>query len=328
MTPLLEVSGLSMEFPLGGGQALRAVEEVGFTLGRGEILGVVGESGSGKTTVGRCLLRLAEPSRGRVLLDGVDLMALSARELRATRRRIQMVFQDPYASLNPRLTVARIIAEPMEIHGLQRDRAGRRDRVRALLEEVGLPADAADRYPHQFSGGQRQRIAIARALAAEPELIVADEPVSALDVSVQAQVLNLLSDLQRRHGLTMIFISHDLEVVRHFCDRILVMYAGRVMEYGPGAAVVGASAHPYTRALVDAVPRRNPAERRRHAPVSGEVPNPMHLPTGCVFHTRCRHVVPGCVAARPQLLEAAPGHLAACSNPAARRPVEIADAAD
>jgi oligopeptide/dipeptide ABC transporter ATP-binding protein len=318
MTALLEVQGLGKGFPLGGGRLLRAVEEVSFTLARGEILGLVGESGSGKTTVGRALLRLTEPSEGRILFDGVDLLAQSGGALRRLRRRIQMVFQDPFASLNPRLTVGRIVAEPMEIHGLHADRVARRARVRALLEEVGLPADAAARYPHQFSGGQRQRICIARALAAEPEVIVADEPVSALDVSVQAQVLNLLAELQRRHGLAMLFISHDLEVVRHFCDRIIVMYAGRIVEEGPGATIVGAPAHPYTRALIEAVPRRDPTQRRLHAPIAGEVPNPLALPAGCVFRTRCPHVVRACSESRPLLKEVAPAHSAACSNPAAR----------
>ena len=318
MTVLLDVAGLSKEFVLGDGRVLRAVEDVSFTVSPGEILGLVGESGSGKTTVGRCLLRLAEPTAGRLLFGGTDLMTLAAGDLRRLRRRVQMIFQDPFASLNPRLTVERIIAEPMEIHGLHAGRAARRAKVAALLDEVGLPPDAATRYPHQFSGGQRQRIGIARALAAEPEMIVADEPVSALDVSVQAQVLNLLAELQRRHGLAMLFISHDLEVVRHFCDRIIVMYAGRIVEQGSGATIVGAPAHPYTRALIAAVPKRDPYARRDRAPIAGEVPNPLALPPGCVFQTRCPHVVPGCIAARPLLEVVAPGHLTACSNPAAR----------
>ncbi len=323
MTALLDVAGLTKEFPLGGGRALRAVEDVSFTIEEGEILGLVGESGSGKTTVGRSLLRLVEPTQGRMLFDGQDLMTLAPPALRAVRRRIPMIFQDPFASLNPRLTVARIIAEPMEIHGLHADRAARREKVAALLEEVGLPPDAAARYPHQFSGGQRQRVGIARALACDPSLIVADEPVSALDVSVQAQVLNLLAELQRRRGLAMLFISHDLEVVRHFCDRIIVMYAGRIVEQGKGATIVAEPAHPYTRALIAAVPKRDPDARRDRAPIAGEVPNPLALPAGCVFQTRCPHVIPGCRDARPVLEEVAPGqagpgHLAACSNPAAR----------
>jgi oligopeptide/dipeptide ABC transporter ATP-binding protein len=323
MSALLDVAGLTKEFPLEDGRVLRAVENVSFTLARGEILGLVGESGSGKTTVGRSLLRLTEPTGGRLLFAGVDLMSLGGTALRQIRRRIQMVFQDPFASLNPRLTVERIIAEPMEIHGLGANRAARREKVRALLEEVGLPDDAAGRYPHQFSGGQRQRIGIARALAADPEIIVADEPVSALDVSVQAQILNLLADLQRRRALAILFISHDLEVVRHFCDRILVTYAGRVVEAGPGAAVVGAPMHPYTRALIASVPRRDPAQRRARAPVRGEVPNPLALPPGCVFQTRCPHVVPDCIAARPALEVALPNHLVACSNVAARVAVPL-----
>ncbi|WP_137179745.1 ABC transporter ATP-binding protein [Roseomonas sp. AR75] len=329
MTVLLDVAALTKEFPLPGGRVFRAVEDVAFRLGHGEILGLVGESGSGKTTVGRCLLRLTEPTRGQLVFDGTDLMTLPREALRRMRRRIQMVFQDPFASLNPRLTVGRIVAEPMEIHRLHDGRAARQGKVRALLEEVGLPGDAATRYPHQFSGGQRQRIGIARALAAEPDLIVADEPVSALDVSVQAQVLNLLADLQRRRGLAMLFISHDLEVVRHFCDRIVVMYAGRVMEQGPGSVVVGAPVHPYTRALIAAVPRRDPLQRRLHAPIGGEVPNPMSLPEGCVFHTRCPHVVRACLEARPRLEAVGADHLAACSNPAARIALkDMTDAGD
>ncbi|MBL8697048.1 MAG: ABC transporter ATP-binding protein [Alphaproteobacteria bacterium] len=311
---LLDVRGLTKEFALADGRSLRAVEDVSFTIARGEIVGLVGESGSGKTTVGRALLRLVEPTAGRLVFDGSDLMALPPAELRRLRRRIAMVFQDPFASLNPRLTVGRIVAEPMEIHGLHPDRATRRAKVAALLEEVGLPADAATRYPHQFSGGQRQRIGIARALAAEAELIVADEPVSALDVSVQAQVLNLLAELQRRRGLAMLFISHDLEVVRHFCDRIVVMYAGRVVEQGPGASVVAAPAHPYTRALIAAVPLRDPTVRRARAPIAGEVPDPLSLPEGCVFRPRCAHAIAACAAARPALEAVAPDHLAACSN--------------
>ncbi len=315
---LLAVEGLTAEFPAGGGRMLRAVEDVSFAVAPGEIVGLVGESGSGKTTIGRSLLRLIEPARGRLVFDGTDLMTLSGAALRRVRRRIQMIFQDPFASLNPRMTVERIIAEPMQIHGIGANRAERRDRVRALLDEVGLPADAALRYPHQFSGGQRQRIGIARALAAEPDLIVADEPVSTLDVSVQAQVLNLLAELQRRRGLAMLFISHDLEVVRHFCDRIVVLYAGRVVEEGSGALITGAPAHPYTRALIAAVPRRDPTKRRDRAPIAGEIPDPLSLPAGCVFQTRCPHVLPACGTTRPMLEVLAPGHRAACSNPSAR----------
>ncbi|MCC7275554.1 MAG: ABC transporter ATP-binding protein [Alphaproteobacteria bacterium] len=312
MTALLSVEGLTKAF----GPA-RVVDDVSFTVGRGEIVGLVGESGSGKTTVGRCILRLTEPTAGRIVFDGVDLAALHGARLRARRRRIQMIFQDPFASLNPRLRIGSIVAEPIDIHGLASSRAERRRKVQALLDEVGMPADAWRRYPHEFSGGQRQRIGIARALAADPDLVVADEPVSALDVSVQAQVLNLLADLQQRRGLSMLFISHDLEVVRHLCDRIAVMYASRLMETGSGARIAARPAHPYTRALIAAVPHRDPTARKARAIVEGETPGPLALPPGCVFQSRCPHVVPHCREARPPLAPIEPGHAVACSNPRA-----------
>jgi len=323
MSSLLTVDRLTRRFNVPGGEGLRAAQSfvaadvVSFSIERGETLGLVGESGSGKTTIGRCILRLIEPTGGKVEFDGVDMVSLNGAALRSMRRNVQMIFQDPFASLNPRLKVGRIVAEPMQIHGLLADRRSRRARVRALLDEVGLPAGAEDRYPHEFSGGQRQRIGIARALAAEPKLIIADEPVSALDVSVQAQVLNLLSELRARHGLTMLLISHDLELVRYLCDRIVVLYAGRVMESGPADEVTSRPAHPYTRALISAIPSRNPLKQRERIILRGELPNPVNPPSGCIFRTRCPHAVPACAVAKPELRSFGPGRLVACSNDAA-----------
>ncbi|MCC7427769.1 MAG: ABC transporter ATP-binding protein [Alphaproteobacteria bacterium] len=323
MTDLLSVEGLRKEFAIpqpglfGTTVRFAAVDNVSFTIGRGEVLGLVGESGSGKTTVGRCIVGLARPEGGRMLFDGEDLATLSGVARHRVRRRIQIVFQDPFSSLNPRLRVGRTVAEPMVIHGLCVSRTERRERVRALLAEVGLPPDAEHRFPHEFSGGQRQRIGIARALAAEPDLIIADEPVSALDVSVQAQVLNLLAELQARHALSILFISHDLDVVRHLCDRVLVMYAGRLVEVGPSADLVRHPAHPYTRALLSAVPRRTTKAQGGRIVLSGEIPSPLAPPSGCIFRTRCPKAVAACAEAVPPLAEVAAGRLAACSNPAA-----------
>jgi peptide/nickel transport system ATP-binding protein len=270
---LLSVRGLSKEFVSRRGFLRHsdrhlALKDVSFDLAPGEILGLVGESGSGKTTLGRCVQRLIEPSAGDVVFDGTSLRALPSKALRVLRRRIAFVFQDPYASLNPRLTVGRIVGEPIEIHSLAASRAARRSRIKALLAEVGLPEDAAHRYPHQFSGGQRQRISIARALACDPDLIIADEPVSALDVSIQAQILNLLADLRVRRGVTMLFISHDLEVVRYLCDRVAVLYRGRLVEIGATEEVIRRPQHEYTRSLIAAVPRR----RIEHLPLRSPPP--------------------------------------------------------
>ncbi|HXE58609.1 MAG TPA: oligopeptide/dipeptide ABC transporter ATP-binding protein [Gemmatimonadales bacterium] len=293
MTPLLDVRDLVKHYAAGGLFArrtppVRAVDGVSFEIGRGETLGLVGESGSGKSTVGRTILRLQEPTAGQAIFEGTNLFELGRRELRAMRRRMQIIFQDPYSSLNPRMTVGAAIAEGIEIHRLVPRRAIPA-RVAALLEEVGLDPSHARRYPHEFSGGQRQRIGIARALAVEPSFIVCDEPVSALDVSVQAQVINLLSDLQRDRGLSYLFIAHDLAVVRQLAHRVAVMYLGRIVETGPTEAVLGAPRHPYTVALRSAVPEPDPVSRRTRIVLPGDPPSPSNPPPGCPFHTRCFH---------------------------------------
>jgi len=291
--PLLEVRDLVKHYRaramLGrSSPPVRAVDGVSLTLGRGQTLGLVGESGCGKTTVGRTIIRLQEPTSGRALLDGTDIFALGPDALRAFRRRVQMIFQDPYGSLNPRMTVGDAIAEGMDIHHIG-TRPQRRGRVATLLEEVGLDASYASRYPHEFSGGQRQRIGIARALAVEPELIICDEPVSSLDVSVQAQVLNLLSDLQRARRLSYLFIAHDLAVVRQVADRIAVMYLGRIVETGAADRVLSSPRHPYTVALRSAVPEASMAPATGRIVLSGDPPSPAAPPPGCAFHTRCFH---------------------------------------
>jgi len=316
---LLEVRDLSKHFHVGGGigrpsGTVRAVDGVSFTIRRGETLGLVGESGCGKTTTGRCIMLLERPSGGSILFDGVDLAALDAAQLRDMRRRVQVIFQDPYASLNPRMTVGQIIAEPLAVHGLVKDKSKRGGRVRELLEQVGLLPQHAERYPHQLSGGQRQRVGIARALAMEPALIVCDEPVSALDVSIQAQIINLLEDLQQRLGLTYLFIAHDLSVVRHISDRVVVMYLGKVVEIADREALYAEPLHPYSRALLSAVPIPDPKleARREHIVLRGEVPSPLNPPSGCVFHPRCPMAEPRCSAQIPLSREIKPGHWAAC----------------
>jgi len=310
MTPLLEVSGLTKQFPTGAG-VVKAVDDVGFAMARGEVLGLVGESGSGKTTTGRAILRLVEPTAGRILFDGADITHLGRAELRAYRRRMQIIFQDPYASLNPRRKVRDAIGEALVIHAIG-TKADRRDRVAALLQRVGLPADAMERFPHEFSGGQRQRIGIARALAVEPDFIVADEPVSALDVSVQAQVVNLLKDLQAELGLTVLFIAHDLAVVQYISDRIAVLYLGRIMEIATSDQLYARPRHPYTEALLGAAPIPDPTRRGLRATLQGDVPSPLDPPSGCVFRTRCPHALPACAEQVPPLVEVEPGHLKAC----------------
>ena len=318
--PLLRVERLVKHFAVGGGffgrspGLVRAVDDVSFEVRRGETVGLVGESGCGKTTTGRCILRLERPTGGRILFDGVDLASLDEEALRAVRRRVQVIFQDPYSSLNPRMTVGQILAEPLKVHGIVRDAAKRAARVRELLAQVGLLPQHARRYPHQLSGGQRQRVGIARALAMEPALIVCDEPVSALDVSIQAQIINLLEDLQRRLGLTYLFIAHDLSVVRHISDRVIVMYLGKVVEMADRKALYEDPVHPYTRALLSAVPIPDPRleARRERTVLRGEVPSPLNPPSGCVFHPRCPIAVDRCAAEIPALRQIRPGHCGAC----------------
>ena len=321
-TPLLEVRGLAMHFPVTEGVLSRrigevkAVDGVDFTIARGETLGLVGESGCGKTTTGRCILRLERPTAGEILFDGKDVNRLQRGELTHLRRRMQVIFQDPYSSLNPRMKVGDIIGEPIKVHGLETDARKREARVRELLSVCGLDPKFTDRYPHEMSGGQRQRVGIARALALEPEFIVCDEAVSALDVSIQAQVINLLEDLRERFGLTYLFIAHDLSVVRHLCQRVAVMYLGRIVELADCDELFDNPLHPYTRALLAAVPVPDPTIEagRAFQAVRGEVPSPINPPSGCVFHPRCTMAVEGCRQSRPELRELRPGHWVACSE--------------
>jgi len=316
---LLEVRNLKVHFPVQPGvfrrarAYVKAVDDVSFGIEAGEVLGLVGESGCGKTTLGRAVARLNEPTSGSILFEGEDLARSKRSELRARRRGFQIIFQDPYSSLDPRLTIEDIIGEALDIHRLAGNGAKRKERIAALLEAVGLDPAYAQRYPHEFSGGQRQRIGIARALAVEPRLLICDEPVSALDVSVQAQIINLLQDLQEQRGLACLFIAHDLAVVEHISRRVMVMYLGKVVELAPAGDVVRAPKHPYTQALISAVPVVDPDSKRQRIVLAGDVPSPINPPPGCPFHPRCpRAEFPRCQAEAPQLREVSAGHWASC----------------
>ncbi len=323
---LLDVRDLKTWFPIRGGIVprvvanVRAVDGVSFTVAPREVLGVAGESGSGKTTIGRSILRLIEPTQGQILFNGTDVRALGPADLRLFRRKAQIVFQDPYASLNPRMTIEQVLAEPLRIQGLCKTSRDRRDRVVELLETVALSSEHLKRWPRDLSGGQRQRVGIARALAVDPSFIVADEPVSALDVSIQAQIITLLEDLKRRLGLSLLFISHDIAVMGYLADRIAVVYLGKIMEIGPTAAICGTPRHPYTEALLSAVPDPGPSpgpspgprSGRKRIVLAGDVPNPVNPPSGCVFRTRCPYAIGDCAKMVPEPREVGPGHFTAC----------------
>lgn len=320
MSALLQVKNLVKRFESGGGplggpkQIVRAVNDVSFDVERGQSVGLVGESGCGKSTVARTLLRLVEPDEGSIIFDGIELRNANSAQMRKLRQRIQIVFQDPFASLNPRLTVRQTLSEPLRVHKLGTSREIDA-RIRRTLDEVGLPHTALDRYPHEFSGGQRQRIGIARALVLDPELIVADEPVSALDVSVQAQILQLMERLKQERRLSFVFVSHDLGVVRHFCDKVCVMYLGRIVERGNTAEVLDSPLHPYSRVLRDCSPVPDPAARITLSRITGEIPAPTNLPPGCTYHPRCAVAQADCRAQVPALAEVSQGRDAACFHP-------------
>ncbi|AML53039.1 ABC transporter ATP-binding protein [Falsihalocynthiibacter arcticus] len=311
--PLLELDNLEMHFSTQHGP-LKAVDGVSLTIHHGETLGLVGESGCGKSTLARALIRLYRPTGGRVVLDGVDITKLSVKALKPHRKKVQMIFQDPVAALNGRMTAGELVAEPLEIMGIG-SAATRRERVAQLLDAVGLGAEASDRFPHSFSGGQRQRVGIARAIALEPDLVICDEPISALDVSIQAQIVNMLSDLKRDTGLAYLFITHDLSMLRHIADRIGVMYLGKLVEIAPSEALHTAPRHPYTELLWSAIPVPDPAARRDDPFETGEVPSPLDLPTGCRFRTRCPQATELCAQTEPSLITQADGHAVACHHP-------------
>jgi len=313
---LIEVRNLKKWFRAGsafggGKQVVRAVDDVSFTIARREILGLVGESGCGKTTCGKVILRIHEPTSGKILYDSQDIAALKRRELIRVKQRMMIIYQDPYGSLDPRMTIGRAIAEPMEVHRTL-PKTERRQRVMSLMDKVGLSPDQISRFPHEFSGGQRQRIGIARALATNPEFVVADESVSALDVSIQAQIINLLKDLQEEFGLTMLFIAHDLSVIKHISDRVAVMYLGKIVETAPKTELFAAPKHPYTEALLSAIPIPDPRKRKKGQILMGDVPSPVNPPPGCRFHTRCPHVMPICKETEPRMIDLDDTHRVAC----------------
>ena len=318
MEELLRVDGLKVYFPIKKGIFSRtvgrvhAVDGVSIKISKGETLGLVGESGCGKTTTGMAILRLVEPTSGSVVFRGADMSALDREKMKSLRKEMQIIFQDPYSSLNPRMTVRRILSDPMKIHGLYQGRE-REERVAYILDKVGLTPEQSVRYPHEFSGGQRQRIGIARALALDPQLIIGDEPVSALDVSIQAQIINLLIDLQEEFGLSYLIIAHDLAVVEHICDRIAVMYLGKVVETAPYKELYNNPRHPYTKALLSAVPTADPRHKKERMILGGDVPSPINPPSGCSFHPRCPDRKEGCQVHEPVLTEVAPEHLIACN---------------
>ena len=320
---LIDVQGLKMHFPITEGIVMhrvvaqvKAVDGVSFRIQKGETLGLVGESGCGKTTTGRCILQLENPTNGQILYDGVDLNTLSSKQMVPYRQKIQVIFQDPFSSLNPRMKIGEILAEPMKVHKIITDKRARDERVLDLLKVCGLSPRFADRYPHEMSGGQRQRVGVARALAMDPEFIVCDEAVSALDVSIQAQVINLLEDLRDEFGLTYLFISHDLSVVRHICHRVAVMYLGNMVELADCDELFENPIHPYTKALLESVPIPDPAVEsgRAHKIIKGEIPSPINPPSGCVFHPRCDVAADGCPKVVPEFREVKPGHWVACTE--------------
>ena len=311
VAPLIEVKNLQKFFG-SSSMPVRAVDDVSFTIQPGETLGLVGESGSGKSTIGRALLRLIDSTAGSVSYRGEDLGSASGSRMRALRSKLQMIFQDPYASLNPKMRVRDILGEALQTHGLAKGKEATAQRIAELLKLVGLPSEHAARYPHEFSGGQRQRIGVARALSVQPEFIVADEPLSALDVSIQSQVVNLLCDLRDQFSLTMLFISHDLDVVEYLCDRVVVLYLGRVMEVAPTEALFSRPLHPYTQALLAASPKPDPLVKSAHIPLKGDIPSPMNPPSGCVFRTRCPYAIDACAQTRPEPRDMGGARLKAC----------------